>query len=170
MPECASLSVWPIHRLEGGAQSFRYLRQSAVYALEDVDDGEAFRDTLDAMAIVGLSGTERQAVLGVVAAVLHLGNVEFAAGGADDAVYADGASAAAAATAAMLLQVRLQGATAGSVCPPFCLSQLQVRLQGETAGPVCPPFCLSQLQVRLQGNVPPSVFVGEEGGTLANAI
>jgi hypothetical protein len=48
------------HRLEGGAPSFRYLAESSssaeppCFALEDVDDGEGLRSTLDAMRIVGI--------------------------------------------------------------------------------------------------------------------
>lgn len=69
-------------RLEKGAAGFRYLNQSSAsadpcYALKDVDDGEGLRSTLDAMAIVGIGEAEREAVLGTVAAVLHLGNITF---------------------------------------------------------------------------------------------
>ena len=47
-----------VRRLEAGAPGFRYLASSAVssaepfFALNDVDDGEELRSTLDAMAIV----------------------------------------------------------------------------------------------------------------------
>ena len=49
-------------RLEGGAQGFRYLRESQseaapCFTLDDVDDGEGLRSTLDAMQIVGISGS-----------------------------------------------------------------------------------------------------------------
>ena len=74
-------------RLQGGATAFRYLvpvgadpaspATAASLRLADVDDGEALRATLDAMDVIGLDEAAVEAVLRVVAAVLHLGNVEF---------------------------------------------------------------------------------------------
>lgn len=49
-------------RLERGWSSFNYLIGSEVFSLENVDDGEAFRDTMDAMAIVGLTQQVRCAL------------------------------------------------------------------------------------------------------------
>ena len=72
-------------RLERGAEGFKYLASSTTFALAGVDDGEGLRTTLDAMAIIGLSEQERDAVLRIVAAVLHLGNLGFRSGGSDDA-------------------------------------------------------------------------------------
>ncbi len=45
-------------RLDGGARAFRYL-ESEVYALADVDEAEALRNTQDAMSIVGLPPWEQ---------------------------------------------------------------------------------------------------------------
>lgn len=92
-------------RLEGGPASFQYLAQSDTFTLADVDDGEGLRTTLDAMAIIGLGEEEREAVLRTVAAVLHLGNINFAADG-DAAVLADQDSADELGIVADLLQVR----------------------------------------------------------------
>ena len=74
-------------RLQGGVTAFRYLvplgadpsspATAASLRLADVDDGEGLRATLDAMDVIGLDETAVEAVLRVVAAVLHLGNVEF---------------------------------------------------------------------------------------------
>ena len=72
-------------RLEGGAESFRYLAQSETFMLEDNDDAANLRSTLDAMAIIGLTEQEREDVLTVVAAVLHLGNVTFMGNDRDEA-------------------------------------------------------------------------------------
>ena len=72
-------------RLEGGAEGFRYLAQSETFTLEDNDDAANLRSTLDAMAIIGLSEQEREDVLTVVAAVLHLGNVTFMGNDRDEA-------------------------------------------------------------------------------------
>ena len=70
-----------------------------------MDDGEALRSTLDAMAIVGMSVVERQAVLRTVAAVLHLGNITFVLSDADMSVPADAAADAALRTVADLIMV-----------------------------------------------------------------
>lgn len=97
-------------RLEAGAQGFRYLRESQsdaepCYALEDVDDGEGLRSTLDAMAIVGITEAEREAILRTVAAVLHLGNVTFAGAADEGAAPNSRAATEALAIVADLLQV-----------------------------------------------------------------
>lgn len=42
-------------RLERGWASFNYLAGSETFSLGEVDDGEAFRDTMDAMMTVGLT-------------------------------------------------------------------------------------------------------------------
>ena len=42
-------------RLEQGWASFNYLAGSETFSLGEVDDGEAFRDTMDAMTTVGLT-------------------------------------------------------------------------------------------------------------------
>lgn len=48
-------SQWLCCRLERGWSSFNYLAGSATFSLGEVDDGEAFRDTMDAMMTVGLT-------------------------------------------------------------------------------------------------------------------
>jgi len=71
--------------LHHGATGFHTLSQSDVFELEDVDDAEAFKHTLDAMRIVGLSDTNIKSILRCVAAILHLGNVVFEGSSGDDA-------------------------------------------------------------------------------------
>jgi len=98
-------------RLEAGAAGFRYLAASATggaapcFTLDNVDDAEELRSTLDAMAIVGLGEAEREAVLRTVAAVLHLGNVEFAPAPDEGAAPAGPGAAAALGAVASLLEV-----------------------------------------------------------------
>lgn len=94
-------------RLERGAQGFTYLASSETFELAGVDDGEDFRTTLDAMAIIGLSEEDRDAVMRIVAAVLHLGNMGFQAGSQDDAALDGPASRDTLHIVAQLLQVRL---------------------------------------------------------------
>lgn len=68
------------------ARQFRYLSQSDAFELADVEDADAFRQTLDAMRIIGLKDKAVDDALRCVAAVLHLGNVEFVPGPREDAV------------------------------------------------------------------------------------
>ncbi|KAI5674314.1 hypothetical protein M9H77_14678 [Catharanthus roseus] len=64
----------------GGAQSFHYLNQSNCYELDGVNDAHEYLALRRAMDIVGISEEEQEAIFRVVAAVLHLGNIEFAKG------------------------------------------------------------------------------------------
>ncbi|XP_030953019.1 myosin-17-like isoform X1 [Quercus lobata] len=64
----------------GDPKSFHYLNQSNCYALDGVDDGHEYLETRRAMDIVGISEEEQVAIFRVVAAILHLGNIEFAKG------------------------------------------------------------------------------------------
>ncbi|KAH9763209.1 Myosin-17 [Citrus sinensis] len=74
----------------GDPKSFHYLNQSNCYALDGVDDTEEYLATRRAMDIVGISEEEQDAIFRVVAAILHLGNIEFAKGEeADSSVIKD---------------------------------------------------------------------------------
>ncbi|KAL1060144.1 hypothetical protein V6Z11_1Z122200 [Gossypium hirsutum] len=64
----------------GDPKSFHYLNQSSCYALDGVDDAQEYLTTIRAMDIVGISEEEQEAIFCVVAAILHLGNIEFAKG------------------------------------------------------------------------------------------
>ncbi|XP_004290008.1 PREDICTED: myosin-6-like [Fragaria vesca subsp. vesca] len=64
----------------GHPRTFHYLNQSDCYELDGVDDSEEYKATRKAMDIVGISTDEQDAIFRVVAAVLHLGNIEFAKG------------------------------------------------------------------------------------------
>lgn len=93
---------------DGGVSQFAYLARGTTANLAfGKCDAEAFEETLNAMRIVGLDDEHIEAVLGVVAAVLHLGNVRFAPAehaAADEAVLcSDEASSVALANAAFLL-------------------------------------------------------------------
>jgi myosin V len=80
--------------LAGGPRSFKYLAQSDTLELDEVDDAEAFHHTLDAMRVVGLQQDAVETILRVVAGVLHLGNLSFAATAGDDAELAPDAEQA----------------------------------------------------------------------------
>ncbi|XP_031116312.1 myosin-17-like [Ipomoea triloba] len=64
----------------GNPKSFHYLNQSNCYELDGVNDGEEYLATRRAMDIVGISEEEQEGIFRVVAAILHLGNIEFAKG------------------------------------------------------------------------------------------
>ncbi|KAI3447180.1 hypothetical protein Pfo_003845 [Paulownia fortunei] len=64
----------------GSPESFHYLNQAKCYKLDGVSDAEEYIATRRAMDIVGISEEEQEAIFRVVAAILHLGNVEFAKG------------------------------------------------------------------------------------------
>ncbi|KAG2696674.1 hypothetical protein I3760_07G070000 [Carya illinoinensis] len=64
----------------GNPKSFHYLNQSNCYELVGVSDARDYLDTRRAMDIVGISEMEQEAIFRVVAAILHLGNIEFAKG------------------------------------------------------------------------------------------
>ncbi|KAI9392859.1 hypothetical protein POPTR_006G145700v4 [Populus trichocarpa] len=61
-------------------KSFHYLNQTNCYKLDGVNDAEEYLATRRAMDIVGISEEEQEAIFRVVAAILHLGNIEFAKG------------------------------------------------------------------------------------------
>ncbi|KAJ9169698.1 hypothetical protein P3X46_017860 [Hevea brasiliensis] len=64
----------------GNPRTFHYLNQSNCYELDGVDDSKEYIATRRAMDIVGISSDEQDAIFRVVAAILHLGNIEFAKG------------------------------------------------------------------------------------------
>ncbi|KAL3517670.1 hypothetical protein ACH5RR_020259 [Cinchona calisaya] len=61
-------------------KTFHYLSQSNCYELVGVSDAHDYLETRRAMDIVGISQTEQDAIFRVVAAILHIGNIEFAKG------------------------------------------------------------------------------------------
>uniref|UniRef100_A0A0E0KLW7 Myosin motor domain-containing protein n=1 Tax=Oryza punctata TaxID=4537 RepID=A0A0E0KLW7_ORYPU len=68
----------------GEAKTFHYLNQSNCIELDGLDDSKEYTDTRRAMSVVGISSDEQDAIFRVVAAILHLGNVEFAEGSEAD--------------------------------------------------------------------------------------
>ncbi|KAM4077315.1 hypothetical protein ACJW30_12G129400 [Castanea mollissima] len=68
----------------GNPKSLHYLNQSNCYELVGVSDAHDYLTTKRAMDIVGISQKEQDAIFRVVAAILHLGNVDFAKGEESD--------------------------------------------------------------------------------------
>ncbi|KAF3946026.1 hypothetical protein CMV_027661 [Castanea mollissima] len=61
-------------------KTFHYLNQSNCYELDGVNDAHEYLATRRAMEIVGINEEEQEAIFRVVAAVLHLGNINFPKG------------------------------------------------------------------------------------------
>nr|CAB3467583.1 unnamed protein product [Digitaria exilis] len=64
----------------GNPKAFHYLNQSNCYELVGVSDAHEYLATRRAMDIVGISTQEQDAIFRVVAAILHIGNIEFSKG------------------------------------------------------------------------------------------
>ncbi|GAV69100.1 Myosin_head domain-containing protein/IQ domain-containing protein/DIL domain-containing protein/Myosin_N domain-containing protein [Cephalotus follicularis] len=64
----------------GDPRTFHYLNQSNCYEVTNVDDAREYLETRNAMDIVGISQDEQDAIFRVVAAILHLGNINFIKG------------------------------------------------------------------------------------------
>ncbi|KAF5736685.1 myosin-6-like [Tripterygium wilfordii] len=64
----------------GNQRTFHYLNQSDCYELDGVDDSKEYLALRTAMDVVGIGSDDQDAIFRVVAAILHLGNIEFAKG------------------------------------------------------------------------------------------
>ncbi|KAH1048184.1 hypothetical protein J1N35_038968 [Gossypium stocksii] len=64
----------------GSPTTFHYLNQSSCYELDGVNDAHEYLATRRAMDIVGINDEEQESIFRVVAAILHLGNINFAKG------------------------------------------------------------------------------------------
>ncbi|KAF8403986.1 hypothetical protein HHK36_012096 [Tetracentron sinense] len=64
----------------GNPRTFRYLNQTNCYEVANVNDAREYLETRNAMDIVGISQDEQDAIFRVVAAILHLGNIDFIKG------------------------------------------------------------------------------------------
>ncbi|XP_027343726.1 myosin-12 [Abrus precatorius] len=64
----------------GDPRQFHYLNQSNCYEVSNVDDAKEYLETRNAMDIVGIGQEEQEAIFRVVAAILHLGNIDFVKG------------------------------------------------------------------------------------------
>uniref|UniRef100_A0ACD5VKA4 Uncharacterized protein n=1 Tax=Avena sativa TaxID=4498 RepID=A0ACD5VKA4_AVESA len=74
----------------GDPSSFHYLNQSSCIRVDGINDAEEYIATRNAMDMVGITEQEQEAIFRVVAAVLHLGNINFARGSeADSSVIKD---------------------------------------------------------------------------------
>ncbi|KAK3098251.1 hypothetical protein FSP39_017626 [Pinctada imbricata] len=56
---------------------YMYLNQSDTYTVDGTDDVKEFHDTMHAMQVVGIQDDNREDILSLIAAILHLGNISF---------------------------------------------------------------------------------------------
>lgn len=61
----------------GEQNDFYYLNQGNSPVIDGVSDLESFNETLNALDLLGFSKTEQNNMFQILAAVLHLGNIEF---------------------------------------------------------------------------------------------
>nr|XP_043608982.1 myosin-6 [Erigeron canadensis] len=64
----------------GDPKTFHYLNQSNCYQIDGLDERKEYIATKNAMDVVGIRSDEQDAIFRVVAAILHLGNIEFTKG------------------------------------------------------------------------------------------
>jgi len=94
----------------GNPRSFHYLNQTNCYELDGVSDAEEYLNTRKAMDIVGISPEEQDSIFRVVAAILHLGNINFTKGKeVDSSMPKDDKSRSHLEMAAELLMCNVQG-------------------------------------------------------------
>ncbi|KAF2468256.1 uncharacterized protein BDR25DRAFT_266039 [Lindgomyces ingoldianus] len=70
-------------------QSYVYTSRSKCYDVDGIDDHAEFKDTLNAMKIIGLSQGEQDNIFRMLAAILWLGNVSFQEDDSGNAMIAD---------------------------------------------------------------------------------
>ncbi|KAL4556202.1 hypothetical protein LXL04_038846 [Taraxacum kok-saghyz] len=61
----------------GDPKTFHYLNQSNCFQIVGMDERKEYIATRNAMDVVGIHHKEQDAIFRVVAAILHLGNIEF---------------------------------------------------------------------------------------------
>ncbi|KAL7693220.1 putative FYVE zinc finger, myosin head, motor domain, class I myosin tail domain-containing protein [Plasmopara halstedii] len=60
-----------------GPEMYHYLKASGCYDVDDVNDAQEFEETMAAMQHVGIKRKQIELVIQTLAAVLHIGNVQF---------------------------------------------------------------------------------------------
>jgi len=58
-------------------EHFHYLNQSGCYQVDGIDDIQEYKDTRNAMNIIGITNEEQGHVFRLIAGILHIGNITF---------------------------------------------------------------------------------------------
>ncbi|CAG8001151.1 unnamed protein product [Penicillium olsonii] len=70
-------------------QSYLYTSRSKCFDVPGIDDVAEFKDTLDAMGVIGMSDAEQDNVFRMLAAILWIGNVQFSEDDSGNAMISD---------------------------------------------------------------------------------
>ncbi|GLA86409.1 class II myosin [Aspergillus tubingensis] len=70
-------------------QSYLYTSRSKCYDVPGVDDAAEFRDTINAMGVIGMAEAEQDEVFRMLAAILWIGNIQFAEDDSGNAAITD---------------------------------------------------------------------------------
>jgi myosin-1 len=70
-------------------QSYLYTSRSKCFDVQGIDDVAEFKDTLDAMKIIGMSDAEQDNVFRMLSAILWIGNVQFSEDDSGNAAISD---------------------------------------------------------------------------------
>lgn len=104
----------------GKPEEYTYLKKSDCIYVDSIDDAKDFEATKHCMTTIGIELEQQKKVFKLLAAILHLGNVEFSQVG-DETTVKDDQSQASLATTAELLQVSEE-----SLRTALCSRQLYV--------------------------------------------
>ena len=58
------------------ATEFFYTQQGHAEKIDNVNDSNVFKETLDAFKMLDISGVDQSAIFSLVSAIMHLGNVQ----------------------------------------------------------------------------------------------
>jgi myosin-5 len=58
------------------AKKFYYTQQGNAEQIENVNDSNVFKETLDAFKLLGISSADQTVIFSLLSAILHLGNVK----------------------------------------------------------------------------------------------
>eukprot|EP01080_Neovahlkampfia_damariscottae_P004159 gene4159-7469_t len=63
----------------GKPEDYNYINQTGIYTVDGIDDAREWKDAIKSMTIIGINEKEQDFVFATIAAILHLGNVNFTA-------------------------------------------------------------------------------------------
>ena len=76
--------VWHHGLFTAHQDNFYYLNQGECPYVDDVDDGEGFEEMREAMDLVGIIEDQQLMIFRIIAAILHIGNIDIQPSGEDE--------------------------------------------------------------------------------------